>query len=91
MYIYIRSVGFLFGVQILQPITEPADFGNGKRLSTLCQEDLVEPSIGRLGLALVGSVGVSVVLNKPNYNYLMNETSSHQIYKASKESIKEIT
>ena len=54
-------------MQILQPITGPADVGNGKGLPTPYLNASVEPSVGQIGMALAGFVGAGLFLNSPKF------------------------
>ena len=68
IYIYIGSVRFLFGLQILLPTTAPADFGNGKSLPIIAPGTFGGAFGGQIGAVSGGFVGVGELLNRPNVN-----------------------
>ena len=66
IYIYIGSVWFLFGLQILLPTTAPADFGNGKSLPIIAPRTFGGAFSGQIGAVSGSFFDAGEFLNKPS-------------------------
>ena len=66
IYIYIDSVRFLFGLQILLPTTAPVDFGNGKSLLIIAPRTFVGAFDSRIGAVSGSFVDAGELLNRPS-------------------------
>ena len=66
IYIYIGSVRFLFGLQILLSTTASADFGNGKSLPIIAPRTFGGAFSGQIGAVLGGFVDAGEFLNRPS-------------------------
>ena len=66
IYIYIGSVRFLFGLQILLSTTAPANFGNRKSLPIIASGTFSGAFGGQIGTVSGGFVDVGELLNRPS-------------------------
>ena len=74
IYIYIGSIRFLFGLQILLPTTIPTDFSNGKSLPIIAPRTFGGAFDGRISAVSGGFVSADEFLNRPSDD----EVSDHK-------------
>ena len=72
IYIYIGSIRFLFGLQILLPATAPTDFGNGS-LPIIVPRTFGGALSGWIGAISGGFVGAGEFLNRPTRDSVIHK------------------